>query len=54
MVIDANTRPIASNGNVGRSLSRDEVIGTALAPEAFSIVDAIWLNEPRIAELRAA
>ena len=35
----------------GRGLRRDEVIGTPLAKEIFGMVDFIWLNDPRLAEL---
>lgn len=48
MVIDADERPIASNDLVGRALRREEVIGTPLASEAFSIFDAVLLNDPRL------
>ena len=51
MVIDSGGRPVASNNLVGRSLARDDVIGTALAQIAFDIVDAIWLQDVRIAEV---
>jgi hypothetical protein len=54
MVIDAATRPIAQGDVVGRTLRRDEVIGTPLAKQAFDIIDAIWLQDPRIEELRRA
>ena len=33
------------------SRARDQVIGTPLAQQAFAIVDVIWLNDPRIAEI---
>ena len=48
MVIDANERPIASSGLVGRALRREEVIGTNLASETFGIFDAVLLNDPRL------
>jgi hypothetical protein len=37
-----------SRGICGRALERAEVIGTPLAQEAFALVDALWLTEPRI------
>jgi hypothetical protein len=37
----------------GRALERTDVIGTALANEVFSLVDSLWLTEPRIEEIRA-
>jgi hypothetical protein len=51
MVIDSGGRPVASSDLIGKSLARDEVIGTALAQEAFAIVDAVWLQDARIAEI---
>lgn len=37
----------------GRALERADVIGTPLANEVFLLVDALWLTEPRIEEIRA-
>jgi len=51
MVIDSGGRPVASSNLVGKSLAREEVIGTALAQVAFDIVDAVWLQDDRIAEV---
>jgi hypothetical protein len=52
MVIDSASRPVAASELVDRALCRGEVIGTALADQAFAIVDAIWLQEPRIEEVK--
>jgi hypothetical protein len=51
MVIDATARKIAGEKIAGKALNRDEVIGTPLAQQAFDIVDAVWLQDARIAEL---
>jgi hypothetical protein len=51
-VIDAGTRKIATSSLVSGALRRDEVIGTPLAQEIFAITDAIYLEDPRINELR--
>ena len=51
MVIDANQRPIAKSSLVGRSLTRDEVLGTPLASQLFSIVDAILIQDERVTSL---
>jgi hypothetical protein len=53
MVIDASQRQVGEE-LAHRRLSRDEVIGTPLAKLAFDIVDAIWLQDPRIGEIRGA
>lgn len=37
----------------GRALERSDVVGTALANEVFSLVDSLWLSEPRIEAVRA-
>jgi hypothetical protein len=51
MVIDAASRPAATNELVGRALAREEVIGRPIAAEAFAIVDAVLAQDPRVAEL---
>ena len=53
MVVDATDRPAASNELVGRALSRTQVVDTPLATSVFALVDAIYLHDPRIAELLA-
>jgi hypothetical protein len=53
MVIDGESRPANTPSLCGRALKRAEVIGTALAKEAFQFVDAIWLHDSRIAEVRS-
>jgi hypothetical protein len=51
MVIDSEDRPVASSELVGRSLARSDVVGTPIAQVAFDIIDAIWLQDERIAEI---
>ena len=51
-VIDATNRPVSKSALVGRGLKREEVIGTPLADQIFSIVDAIWLQDDRIVDLQ--
>jgi hypothetical protein len=51
MVVDSGGRPVASSDLVGKSLSREDVVGTPLAQVAFDIVDAVWLQDERIAEV---
>jgi hypothetical protein len=53
MVIDGDGRPSDNRELCGRALKRIEVIGTSLAQEAFALVDAIWLQDPRIEEVKA-
>lgn len=51
MVVDAAGRG-AERKLASRDLARAEVIGTPLASEVFAMVDAIWLGDARVAELR--
>jgi hypothetical protein len=52
MVIDAARRAFSRSDLVGRALSREEVVGTPLARHVFDIVDAVWLQDRRVVELR--
>jgi len=52
MVVDGPGRPADSRDLCERALRRAEVVGTPLAQEVFALVDAIWLTEPRIAEVQ--
>jgi hypothetical protein len=52
MVINAHGRR-AKGGLYGRALDRAEVIGTPLAVEVFALLDALWLTEPCLGEVRA-
>jgi hypothetical protein len=51
MVIDSGGRPFASSELAGKSLAREDVVGTPLAQLAFDVVDAVWLQDERIAEI---
>jgi hypothetical protein len=51
MVIDAAGRKAAESKLCGKAMRRDDVIGTPVATEAFALLDALWLTEPRISEL---
>lgn len=52
MVVDAETRPTANSGLVGKALTRVDVIGSSLAAQVFEIVDAVYLAEGSLDELR--
>jgi hypothetical protein len=54
MIVDAFDRSVSRSELVGRSLARADVIGTPLAQQVFAIVDAIWLQDSRIADLTFA
>ena len=51
MVIDSAGRPAADPGMVGRALRRAEVVGQAVAAEAFAVADAVLSQDARIAEV---
>jgi len=36
---------------VGEALRREQVIGTPLAKLAFEIIDAVWIQDSRIADI---
>ncbi|EEF61671.1 hypothetical protein [Pedosphaera parvula] len=52
MVVDPGQIAIAPNPEIGKGLKRSEVIGTPMANEVFEVLDAIWLQDERIAEVR--
>lgn len=54
MVIDASDRPVLSDSLVARGLTREQVIGTPLAQQAFDIVDAVWSHDARVNEIKEA
>lgn len=51
-IIDSETRPANSPKLCGKALKREDVIGTPFAQEAFQLVDAIWLDDPRVGEVK--
>lgn len=54
IVIDANDRRIAESELVGTSFTREQVIDSPLKKRVFLMVDEIFLQDNRIAELRAS
>lgn len=53
MVVDAQSRLARKSDLCGRAMFRAEVVGTPLAPEVYALLDALWLGDPRVAEVRA-
>jgi len=53
MIIDAQGRHHDDPSVAKQALSRDLVVNSSIAREAYSIVDAIWLSDARVAELIA-
>jgi hypothetical protein len=54
LVIDSGNRPMAYKSDlVSRALRRDQVVGTPLATKVFALIDAIFLDDPRVSELLA-
>lgn len=52
MVVSGKGRRADDRSLCGRALERADVIGTPLANEVFSLVDSLWLTEPRIEAMR--
>ena len=53
MVIDGEGRYAGKSELCGRAMLRAEVVGTPFAQEVFSLLDSVWLADPRIAEVKA-
>jgi hypothetical protein len=53
MVIDAQTGSLKDTKLADVLLSRKKIIGTPLATQVFTIVDAIWMKDGRVAEVVA-
>jgi hypothetical protein len=51
MVIDAGERPLATSPLVCAALAPEQVVDLPLSFIAYAIVDAIWLQDARIAEV---
>ncbi len=51
MVVDASARLRSATNLVDTPMARTAVVGTPLAEEVFAIVDAIWLQDERVADL---
>ncbi|HVG27319.1 MAG TPA: hypothetical protein VM865_06920 [Acidobacteriaceae bacterium] len=54
MIQNASVRPVCSSELVSGALDREDVLGTALANDAFAVCDLVYLGDPRIGELRAS
>jgi hypothetical protein len=54
MLIDSEQRDISHSELVGKSMARENVIGTPLAKKVFEMVDAIWLCDERITEIKCS
>jgi hypothetical protein len=52
MVVDAQDRLTSGGDLASMALKRSDVIGTTLAPQVFAIVDAIYMGDSRLNELR--
>ena len=53
MVIDGEDRLARKRSVCSRAMRRAEVVGTPMAGEVFALVDALWLTDPRMVEVRA-
>lgn len=53
MIVNGQGRRADDRGLCDRALERAEVVGAPLVNKVFSLVDALWLTESRIEEVRA-
>jgi hypothetical protein len=53
MVIDGEGRYAGKSELCGRAMCRAEVVGTPFAQEVYSLLDSVWLTDPRMAEVKA-
>jgi NAD(P)H-hydrate repair Nnr-like enzyme with NAD(P)H-hydrate dehydratase domain len=53
MVVDAEGR-LAANELADAALKRSEVVGTPLAGEVFALIDAIYLGDLRLTEIKGS
>jgi hypothetical protein len=53
MVVDAQDRLKSGGDLAGTALKRSDVIGTTFALQVFAVVDAIYMGDARLNELRA-
>src|SRR5262245_60871494 len=52
MVVDAQDRLTAGGELAESALKRSEIIGTPLAPRVYALIDAIYMGDPRLDEIR--
>ncbi len=52
MVIDASSRPVSQSTLVKSAATRNEVLGGNLREITFALCDVVYLNDPRIEEIR--
>src|SRR5262245_8198444 len=53
MIVDTQDRLPSADDLVSSALKRSEVIDTPLAPQVFALVNAIWIDDPRLTEIRS-
>ena len=53
MVINGEGHNTDDRSICGCALQREEIVGTPLSTKVFALIDALWLTEPRIAEVRS-
>jgi hypothetical protein len=52
MVVDAQGRLTSDGELVDLALKRSEIVGTPLAPQVFALIDAIYMGDSRLDEIR--
>ncbi|KWO13269.1 hypothetical protein WM26_14175 [Burkholderia cepacia] len=52
-IVNAAERGVDISDLFEFALAREQVIGTPLAPLVFQMIDALWITDPRIADVKA-
>ncbi|RAQ04258.1 hypothetical protein DPR02_26770 [Burkholderia cepacia] len=52
-IVNAAERRVDISDLFEFALAREQVIGTPLAPLVFQMIDALWITDPRIADVKA-
>jgi hypothetical protein len=52
MIIDAGTREVGKSDLASAAFEREKVVGSPLAEVVFGMVDAIWIGDGRITEVK--
>lgn len=52
MIVDAQGRLTSESELAEAALKRSDIIGTPVASQVFALIDAIYMGDPRLDELR--
>jgi len=52
VVVDTQSRLTSAGDLADSALKRSEIMGTPIAPQVFALIDAIYMRDPRLDEIR--